>query len=158
MNMLRMKNNELAINGGDMSVKKSFSWPVFDESDVQAVADVAKSGAWANPDCKGLVEEFELEFAAFCGSRFALSCVNGSVALRLALIASGVRPGDEVIVPPYTFIATATIVIEANCVPVFVDIRPDTYNMDPSKIEAAITKRTKAIIPVHLVKIGRAHV
>ncbi|MEX2230591.1 MAG: DegT/DnrJ/EryC1/StrS family aminotransferase [Cyclobacteriaceae bacterium] len=140
---------KLAIHGGEKSVKKTFSWPVFDESDVQAVTDIAKSGEWANPDCKGYVEKFEREFAAFCGSRFALSCVNGSVALRLALIAAGVKPGDEVIVPPYTFIATATIVIEANCVPVFVDIEPDTYNLDPSKIEAAITERTRAIIPVH---------
>jgi dTDP-4-amino-4,6-dideoxygalactose transaminase len=71
------------------------------------------------------------------------------VSLRLALIASGVKPGDEVIVPPYSFIATASVVIEANCVPVFVDIDPLTYNIDPSKIEAAITKRTRAIIPVH---------
>lgn len=75
--------------------------------------------------------------------------MNGSVALRLALIATGVKPGDEVIVPPYTFIATASIVLEANCVPVFVDIEPDTYNLDPTRIEEAITPRTKAIIPVH---------
>ena len=78
-----------------------------------------------------------------------MTCVNGSVALRLALIACGVKPGDEVIVPPYTFIATTSIVIEANCVPVFVDIDPRTYNMDPAQIEKAITKKTKAIIPVH---------
>jgi len=71
------------------------------------------------------------------------------VSLRLALIACGVRPGDEVIVPPYTFIATASTVIEVNCVPVFVDIDPKTYNLDPAAIEAAITPRTKAIIPVH---------
>jgi dTDP-4-amino-4,6-dideoxygalactose transaminase len=88
-------------------------------------------------------------FAKFCGSKYALTCVNGSVALRLALIACGVKPGDEVIVPPYTFIATTTIVLEANCVPVFVDIEPDTYNIDPAKIEEAISERTKAIIPVH---------
>ena len=75
--------------------------------------------------------------------------MNGSVALRLALIAAGVKPGDEVIVPPYTFIATASIVIEANCVPVFVDIDPDTYNLDATRIETAITERTRAIIPVH---------
>jgi dTDP-4-amino-4,6-dideoxygalactose transaminase len=75
--------------------------------------------------------------------------VNGSVALRLALISSGVKPGDEVIIPPYTFIATASIVLEANCVPVFVDIEPDTYNIDPVEIEKAITDKTKAIIPVH---------
>lgn len=135
--------------GGEKSVRKNFSWPVFDNSDVEAVAAIARSGEWANPDCKGYVERFEKEFAQYCGSRFAISCVNGSVALRLALIASGVRPGDEVIVPPYTFIATASTVLEANCVPVFVDIDRDTYNLDPLKIEKAITRRTRAIIPVH---------
>lgn len=139
----------LAINGGPKTVTKNFTWPLFDESDVEAVTKVAQSGQWGNPDCGGLVEKFEKEFAAYCGSRYAIACVNGSVSLRLALIASGVRPGDEVIVPPYSFIATASVVIEANCVPVFVDIEPDTYNLDPSRIEAAITKHTKAIIPVH---------
>lgn len=148
INLLTMKN-ELAIHGGTKTVTSNFSWPLFDERDVQAVTQVAQGGQWGNPDCKGLVEKFESEFAAYCGSKYAISCVNGSVALRLALIASGVKPGDEVIVPPYTFIATATIVIEANCVPVFVDIEPDTYNIDPARIEAAITPRTRAIIPVH---------
>jgi dTDP-4-amino-4,6-dideoxygalactose transaminase len=142
-----MKN--LAINGGPKTVEKTFSWPVFDETDVNAVTEVAKSGQWGNPDCGGAVEAFEKEFAAYCGSKYAITCVNGSVALRLALIACGVKPGDEVIVPPYTFIATTSIVLEANCVPVFVDIDPDTYNMDPVEVEKAITPRTKAIIPVH---------
>jgi len=146
---LSLTKSDLAVNGGAKTVTRSFAWPVFDESDVQAVTDVARSGKWGNPDCSGLVEQFEKEFAAYCGSKYAIACVNGSVSLRLALIACGVRPGDEVIVPPYSFIATASVVIEANCVPVFVDIDPRTYNIDPKKIEAAITKRTKAIIPVH---------
>jgi dTDP-4-amino-4,6-dideoxygalactose transaminase len=141
--------NKLAVNGGIKTVTKKFPWPLFDDTDVYTVSQVVESGQWGNPDCRGLVEKFEKEFAEYCGSKYAISCVNGSVALRLALIASGVKPGDEVIVPPYTFIATASIVIEANCVPVFVDIHPDTYNLDPLKIEAAITERTKAIIPVH---------
>jgi dTDP-4-amino-4,6-dideoxygalactose transaminase len=143
-----MKQN-LAINGGPKTIGKNFIWPVFDETEINAVADVVRSGKWGNPDCGDLVKSFEDEFAAFCGTKYAMTCVNGSVALRIALIAIGVKPGDEVIIPPYTFIATATIVLEANCVPVFVDIDPDTYNLDPAKIEAAITKRTKAIIPVH---------
>ncbi|MCD4769703.1 MAG: DegT/DnrJ/EryC1/StrS family aminotransferase [Bacteroidales bacterium] len=143
-----MKAN-LTINGGPKTIDKNFSWPVFDETDISAVDEVVKSGNWGNPNCDGLVKEFEDEFAAFCGTKYALTCVNGSVALRLALIAIGVRPGDEVIIPPYTFIATSSIVLETNCVPVFVDIDPDTYNLDPANIEAAITKRTKAIIPVH---------
>lgn len=140
---------DLAINGGPKTIDKNFAWPLFDETEINAVADVVRSGKWGNPDCGDIVREFEDEFAAFCGAKYALTCVNGSVALRLALIATGVKPGDEVIIPPYTFIATSTIVLEANCVPVFVDIDPDTYNLDPEKIEAAITPRTKAIIPVH---------
>jgi dTDP-4-amino-4,6-dideoxygalactose transaminase len=140
---------DLAINGGNKTIDKEFPWPLFDETEINAVADIVRSGKWGNPDCGDLVKSFEDEFAAFCGAKYALTCVNGSVALRLALIACGVRPGDEVIIPPYTFIATSTIVLEANCVPVFVDIDPGTYNLDPDKIEQAITKRTKAIIPVH---------
>lgn len=140
---------ELAINGGQKTLNKEFAWPIFNDDDVQAVIEVAQSGAWGNPDCDGLVGQFEKEYAAYCGSKFALTCVNGSVALRLALIACGVKPGDEVIVPPYTFIATASIVLEANCVPVFVDIDPNTYNMNPAEIESAITAKTKVIMPVH---------
>jgi dTDP-4-amino-4,6-dideoxygalactose transaminase len=147
--MINIMKPDLAINGGSRTIDKNFAWPVFDETEINAVADVVRSGKWGNPDCGDIVKSFEDEFAAFCGTKYALTCVNGSVALRIALIACGVRPGDEVIIPPYTFIATSTIVLEANCVPVFVDIDPDTYNLDPEKIEAAITRRTKAIIPVH---------
>ncbi len=148
-NNMSTKRDQLAINGGPKSIIKEFPWPVFDESDVEAVADVVRSGEWGNPDCAGLVEQFEKEYAEFIGTSYALTCVNGSVALRLALIACGVKPGDKVIVPPYTFIATASIVLEANCVPVFVDIDPDTYNLDPKEIEKAITSKTKVIMPVH---------
>ena len=140
---------QLAINGGPKTLDKKFDWPIFDESEVHAISEVVRSGAWGNPNCDGMVAEFEKDFADFCGSKYALSCVNGSVALRLALIACGVRPGDEVIVPPYTFIATASIVLEANCVPVFVDIDPETYNLNPKEIEKAITSKTRVIIPVH---------
>lgn len=139
----------LAIDGGEKTVHSTFPWPIYDESEVQAVAEVIRSGRWGNPDCGDAVAAFEQEFAAYCGTKYAVSCVNGSVSLRLALISCGVRPGDEVIVPPYTFIATASTVLEVNCVPVFVDIDPDTYNLDPKAIEAAITERTKVIIPVH---------
>ncbi len=140
---------KLAIHGGEKTVKKTFPWPVFDETDVQAVAGVLRSGQWGDPDVSGLVAEFERQFAAYCGARHAAASVNGSVAIRLALIAAGARPGDEVIIPPYTFIATATVVLEANCVPVFVDIDPDTYNIDPAEIAKAVGPKTKAIIPVH---------
>jgi len=141
--------NDLAINGGPKTLNKNFCWPIFDDREIKAISEITKSGNWGNPDCAGIVEEFEKDFAAYFGTKYALTCVNGSVALRLALIASGVKPGDEVIIPPYTFIATASIVLEANCVPVFVDIEPDTYNLDPVEIEKAISIKTKAIIPVH---------
>ena len=148
--MIQQRTTErLAIHGGEKTVTKNFPWPIYDEREVEAVANVIRSGKWGNPDCSEAVEEFEQSFATYCGSKYAVSCVNGSVSLRLALIACGVRPGDEVIVPPYTFIATASTVIEANCVPVFVDIDPNTYNLDPKAIEAAITDRTRVIIPVH---------
>lgn len=126
-----------------------FKWPVFDETDVEAVTAIVRSGKWGDPDCSDMISAFEDEFAASCGAKYAIACVNGSVAIRLALMACCVRPGDEVIVPPYTFITTASSVIEVNCVPVFADIHPDTYNLDPDSIEAAITPKTKAIIPVH---------
>ncbi len=109
----------------------------------------------------------EEEVAAYHGVRHAVGVASGTDALHLALIASGVKRGDEVITTPFTFIATAEVVSYIGAVPVFVDILPDTFNIDASKIEAAITKRTKAIIPVHLygqsaemdsiMKIAKAH-
>ncbi|NIJ55852.1 DegT/DnrJ/EryC1/StrS family aminotransferase [Dyadobacter arcticus] len=142
-------DRNLAINGGAKTITKSFNWPVYDQNEVDAVAAIVQSGKWGNPDCGDEVAKFEKAFADYCGSKYAITCVNGSVSLRLALIACGVKPGDEVIVPPYTFITTASSVIECNCVPVFVDIDPDTYNISPAAIEAAITDRTKVIVPVH---------
>jgi dTDP-4-amino-4,6-dideoxygalactose transaminase len=139
----------LALHGGPRTVTREFPWPIYDETDVEAVAEVVRRGRWGNPDCGDEVARFEEEFAAYCGTRYAISCVNGSVSLRLALMAAGVGPGDEVIVPPYTFIATASTVIETNAVPVFADLDPDTYNLDPAAVEAAITPRTRAIVPVH---------
>lgn len=139
----------LAIQGGRKTVERNFPWPIYDEGDVQAVAEIVRSGKWGDPDCADQVETFERAFATYCGTRYAVACVNGSVSLRLALMACGVKPGDEVIVPPYTFIATASTVLEVNCVPVFVDIDPDTYNLNPAAIEAAITERTRVIVPVH---------
>jgi len=144
-----MKKEKLALYGGEKTINHNFPWPIHDETEINAVVDIVRSGEWGNPNCDGNVASFEKEFSEFCETKYALSCVNGSVALRLSLIACGVRPGDEVIVPPYTFIATASIVMEANCVPVFADIEPDTYNLDPLAVEKAITPRTKVIIPVH---------
>ena len=96
------------------------------------------------------VRQLEAEIAAFVGSRFALGCASGSDALLLALMALGVDSGDEVITPPFTFVATAGSISRLKARPVFVDIDRETYNLDPTLVEAAITSRTKAIMPVHL--------
>ena len=96
------------------------------------------------------VEEFETDFAKYCQTRFAFGVNSGTSALHLALMAAGVGPGDEVITVSYTFVATVAAILYTGAKPVFVDIDPLTCNIDPAKIEAAITSRTKVIMPVHL--------
>lgn len=96
------------------------------------------------------LEAFEAEFAAFCGAKYCVGCGNGLDALHLILRAYGIGPGDEVVVPAHTFIATWLAVSYAGATPIPVDVEHVYYNIDPSKIEAAITPRTKAIMPVHL--------
>lgn len=93
---------------------------------------------------------FEQEYAAFCGTRYAIGVSNGTDALQLALAACDVGPGDEVITVPNTYIATVFAISYLGALPVFVDVLPDTYNMNPALLEAAITERTRAIIPVHM--------
>ncbi len=93
---------------------------------------------------------FEQEYAAFCGTRYAIGVSNGTDALQLALLACGIGPGDEVITVPNTYIATVFAITYVGAIPVFVDVDPDTYNMNPDLLEAAITEHTRAIIPVHL--------
>ena len=96
------------------------------------------------------IDQFEQAFATFCGAKHAMTCTNGTVALHLALLALGVGSGDEVIVPTLTFVATANAVTYCAARPVFVDCESETWNIDPARIEAKITPRTKGIIVVHL--------
>jgi dTDP-4-amino-4,6-dideoxygalactose transaminase len=112
-----------------------------------AMADVARSGAFVHgPAC----HKFEAEMAEYCGSKHAIGCASGSDALLLALLALDVGPGDEVIMPSFTFFATASAVWRLGAKPVFADILPDTFNLDPADVLYKISTATKAIIPVHL--------
>jgi dTDP-4-amino-4,6-dideoxygalactose transaminase len=112
-----------------------------------AMADVTRSGAFVHgPAC----HKFEAEMAKYCGTGHAIGCASGSDALLLVLMALGIGPGDEVIVPSFTFFATASAVWRLGAKPVFADIKPDTFNLDPADVLYKISTATKAIIPVHL--------
>ena len=139
---------KLALNGGEPVVKGTLGkrWPIFDEKEEKALLEVLHSGEWNRRD---KVDEVGEAFAAYQDAKYGIPLANGTVALQCALKAAGVNAGDEVIVPALTFVATATAVVLVNAVPVMVDIDPFTYNISPEAIEAAITPRTRAIIPVH---------
>ena len=122
--------------------------PHLDESDREHLLDAFDSG-WISSQGPWL-EQFERDFARFTGSAHALSVCNGTMALHLALMALHLGPGDEVIVPTFTYIASANAVKYCGATPVFVDCSPDTWNLDPAAVEAAITPRTVGILPVHL--------
>ncbi len=124
-------------------------WPSYTAEEQQAVLDVLKSNRvnyWTGIECR----EFEKEFAAWCGAEYAVSLANGTVALDLALKALGICPGDEVIVTPRTFIASISCVVNAGAVPVFADVETDSGNISARTIASVLTRRTKAVICVHL--------
>jgi dTDP-4-amino-4,6-dideoxygalactose transaminase len=124
-----------------------FHKPVIDEAEISSVVETLKSG-WLTTGSK--VKAFEAGFAQYVGSKHAVAVNSGTAALHLALDAVGIKEGDEVIVPTMTFAATAEVVLYFKATPVLVDCQRDTFNLDPTKIEAAITPKTKAIIPVHM--------
>ncbi len=124
-----------------------FTKPIVKEEEIEAVKRVLESGMLA----EGKVSrEFEKLFSEFVGTKFATVTSNGTTALSTALEAMGIQPGDEIITSPFTFIASANSIAMVGGIPIFVDIKPDTYNIDPDLIEAAITEKTKAIMPVHI--------
>ena len=139
----------LALFGGSPIRTRPFpSWPIFGKTEEDRLLRTLHSGEWGRLDGRQ-VEEFERRFARMHGCAHGVAVVNGTVSLRIALLAAGIQAEDEVIVPPYTFLSTASAVVEANAVPVFADINLETFNLDPGAVEAAITPRTRAIIPVH---------
>ena len=123
------------------------SWPRVTPSDEKAVMEVVRSGRWYRSRS---VDRFEEEYAKLNGAKYCVATSSGTSALYTSLGAFGVGPGDEVIVPPYTFLATVTVALLHYAMPVFVDSDRETFQMDPGKLEAAITDRTAAIIPVHI--------
>lgn len=121
--------------------------PLIGPEEVQAVVEVLESGILAQGP---RVAAFEEAFAQMCGVKYAVATSSGTTALHVALLAHGIGPGDEVITSPFTFIASANSILFTGARPVFVDIDPRTFNIDPHQVEAAITPRTAAIMPVHL--------
>lgn len=142
----------LAILGGEPVRKDPYpEWPVHDERDIAAVTRVIQSGHWGGYPYPGPeTAVFLQEFLAMQGGNYAVACMNGTVTMEVALRAAGLGWGDEVLAPAYTFQATAAAPMSAGCIPVIVDVDPNSYCLDPKAAEAAITERTRAIIPVHL--------
>ncbi len=122
--------------------------PIFNGNEKKYLNECIDEG-WVSSNGR-FIEDFQEKFAKFCGSKYAIACSNGTVTLHLALKALGVGENDEVIMPTLTYIATANAVTYCGAKPVFVDVEPNTWNIDPDSIEKAITSKTKAIIPVHL--------
>jgi perosamine synthetase len=149
--------NTLAVLGGRPLVDTSLKvgWPIVTEADKRAVMKVLNDGPlWALSTDAGLVapemSALEQEFAEYVGVAHALACNGGTAAIHMALAAAGVGPGDEVITSAFSFLATPVAVLHQSAVPVFADIDPRTFNVDPADVERKITPRTKAIIPVHI--------
>lgn len=144
------ESSKLAVLGGQPVIKSPDwpSWPIWNPiTDEKRLLDVMRSGIWSRAD---LVTEFEIKWAKLIGSKRCLAVVNGTNALNASLAQLEIGWGDEVLVTPYTFIASVIPILFNGAIPVFVDIDPETFQMDPDKIEPKITARTKAILPVHI--------
>jgi len=140
----------LALLGGKKAKGKPFPiWPHYDKNEERALKEVLESRVWwRTPGTKTL--EFERAFAKFHGARHGIAVTNGTAALEVTMAGIGITAGDEVILPDFTFVATASAVLFANALPVLVDVDPETYCISPDLVEAAITPQTKAVIGVHM--------
>ena len=124
-----------------------FVSPSIGDEEIASVLSVLKSKWLVHGKC---VDQFEREFADYIGSKYCVAVMNGTCGLHLSMLATGIQPGDEVVTTPLTFIATANTILFAGGVPTFSDVRQDTYNIDPEDIQTLISKKTRAIMPVHL--------
>jgi dTDP-4-amino-4,6-dideoxygalactose transaminase len=139
----------LALFGGTPVRTRPFTrWPIFGDEEEQRLLVALRSGHWGRLQGSE-VAAFEQRFASMHGCRHGIAVTNGTVSLRIALLAAGIRAEDEVIVPPYTFVSTASAVVEANAVPVFADVELETFNLSAAAVSRAITPRTRAVVPVH---------
>ncbi len=142
------QTNKLALKGGDPVRTKPFhSWPIWDQADEEAILPVLRSGVWSR---RNVVKSAEEKMARLMGAKYCLLTTNGTNALTTALYALGVGGGDEVITSPYTFVATIDAILLNNALPVFVDVDPVTWKIDPDKIEEKISENTIAILPVQI--------
>ncbi len=147
----RMENSlaKLALKGGEPVRRKPFpKWPIFDDREIKALKEVLKSGFWGVRGKRK--KEFEEKFAAYQHAKYGVAVTSGTAALEISLRSLGIGCGDEVIIPSYTFIATAIAVLYVNAIPIFADIEPETYTIDPKSVESLISDKTKAILPVHI--------
>ena len=142
---------QLAIHGGKPTVPEGTikPWPHITDADRQAVMEVLSSDS-INEQRKIQSEALSQEWAAYVGRKYCIPANSGTAALHMCIAALGIEPGDEVIVPAFTFWATAAAVLHHNAIPVFVDIDPKTFCIDPAQIEAKLSERTKAVIAVHI--------
>jgi dTDP-4-amino-4,6-dideoxygalactose transaminase len=142
----------LALAGGSPVRARPFApWPEFDERERTLLLEALEGRSWGGyPFPNTLADRFATEFAAAHDTRHALAVANGTIAIEVALKAAGLQPGDEVILPAYTFEASAAPVLRLEAVPVFVDVLPTTWCLDPAGVEAALTSRTRVLLPVHL--------
>ncbi|NLP11020.1 DegT/DnrJ/EryC1/StrS family aminotransferase [bacterium] len=144
----RAVGSKPALLGGEPVRSRPFAaWPVWDEQDESAILPVLRSGVWSRD---AVVTRAEQKYAALMGARYCLLTSNGTQALITALHALGIEGGDEVITTPYTFVATIDAILLNNALPVFVDVDPDTWQIDADRIEAKITPATRALLPVHI--------
>jgi len=141
---------ELALKGGAPVRETPYpAWPCWDDEEIKAAEAVIRSGKWGMAQGDKVLE-LEKKFAAYQEAVQGIAATSGTTALRAALLAAELEADSEVIVPSYTFVASGTAVLEANLIPVFADIEPETYNIDPDSVESLITDKTSAIMPVHL--------